>query len=236
MKEAAGPIIGIASRSINSEDNTGAAFAVLSSYVRAVIQSGGIPVLIPPHSIEALRILDGVLLTGGEDISDRKYWATGQPLEPLDHGRDIAEFELARETVNLGVPILGICRGAQILNCMFGGNIERISESHFGFHSGVKSGDGNCHIVEVDQSTNLGAFCEEDTLFVRSRHAVKISRLGNNLRKAAWSTDGQIEAFEGLRKTLLGVMWHPEWPPDEVHPHPSVLTWLVQHARKARSS
>lgn len=164
-----------------------------------------------------IKGLDGLLVTGGSDIEPARYGqladpTTGQP----DPERDEIEIYLAAEALQAGLPVLGICRGLQILNVIHGGTlIQNLAtgivhtrkidpEDEPGKHAAA-------HAIEVAQGSILERIIGQGRHEVNSRHHQAIDRIGQGLVASAWADDGTIEAIERHdRSFFVGVQWHPE--------------------------
>jgi putative glutamine amidotransferase len=148
------------------------------------------------HADEGLDGLDGLVLVGGGDV------------DPL---RDAAELELIREAERRGVPVLAICRGAQVLATAFGGRLEPLDGARAGRH-GVSIRSLSAHGVDLVPGTRAAAMYAGPGLRVSSTHAFAIAEAGPRLRVAARSDDGVIEAVESAGGWwAVGLQWHPEW-------------------------
>ncbi|MFI6845103.1 gamma-glutamyl-gamma-aminobutyrate hydrolase family protein [Kitasatospora sp. NBC_00085] len=189
---------------------------VPQTYVDAVAVAGGTPVLLPPqpggvgHLLDAL---DGLVLSGGPDIDPARYAAAADPRTgPPHHARDDWELELLRGALVRDLPLLGVCRGMQLLNVALGGTLRQhlpershqIVPAEFVRHQvGVHDGSR--------LATVLGPAAE-----VSCYHHQAADRIGAGLRATAWAADGTVEALElPGHRFALGVQWHPETDPDD---------------------
>ncbi len=189
------------------------------AYMRAVERAGGLPVALPPiatANVEALLDhLCGVLLTGGPDLDPSFYGAEPHAeLGPTDALVDEFELELCRRADARGMPLLGICRGAQLLNVARRGSLhQHIPDLKLGpiVHRQSEPGDRTTHEVRVAPDSALAQTTGGGPMMVNSFHHQAIDRLGKRLRAVAFSPDGLIEAIEDADATLvLGVQWHAE--------------------------
>jgi putative glutamine amidotransferase len=193
------------------------------AYMRAVEQAGGLPVALPPLKSEnvdpLLDQLSGLLLTGGPDIDPACYGAEPHPeLGPIDHDVDVFEIALCRRADRRGMPILGICRGAQVLNVARQGSlIQHLPDISSGAieHRQPEPGDRTTHEVRVAPDSGLAQTTGGGPVDVNSFHHQAIDRLGLGLRPVAWAQDGMIEAIEQANEGqdghfVLGVQWHAE--------------------------
>jgi putative glutamine amidotransferase len=187
-------------------------------YLRAVERAGGIPVVIPPLDEEAIEpLLDcvrGVCLPGGPDLDPASYGGSDHPaLGPTEPDLDRFELALARRADERGMPILGICRGAQILNIARGGTlIQHLPDRRrTGDHHQAAPGRRTIHEVGLRGDSRLAAILGRDRLRVNSFHHQAVRRVGRGLRAVGRSPDGVIEAIEAPgRDFLIGVQWHAE--------------------------
>lgn len=190
---------------------------VWTHYVEALDHAGGLPVVFPTTAFlaerpgEALDAVDALLLPGGRDLAAESYGAEPHPAnEPGDPERDRAELALCREALDRGLPILGVCRGMQLLNLVLGGGIEQHLEDADGVHR-AQPGSFTSHDVEIVPGSRLAEIAGGDRARVRSHHHQGIAPLADDLSAVAHAPDGVIEAAEldgdGF---CLAVLWHPE--------------------------
>src|SRR4051794_3842509 len=182
-------------------------------YLRAVEAAGGLPVVLAPDDpaiAEALiERLDGVVLAGGPDLYPLGYGAAErhERLGPTDRVVDAAELALARAADRRGIPLLGICRGAQAINVARGGTLRQ----HLDDHRQTQEATHPAHAVAVAPRSLLAALTGGGRLDVTSFHHQAADRLGRGLRAVATAPDGTVEAIEDpSRPFLLGVQWHAE--------------------------
>jgi putative glutamine amidotransferase len=188
------------------------------TYLRALERAGAVPFVIPPLSASAidhvLTGLDGLCLSGGPDLHPANYGAAVHPeLGPTEAHLDRLELELAREADLLGVPILAICRGAQALNVVRGGDLEQHlpDRSRLIDHRQRVKGERPTHTVRIERSSRLAELVGADGLEVNSFHHQAVRTLGSGLVAAAFADDGTVEAIEDPhRPFFLGVQWHAE--------------------------
>jgi putative glutamine amidotransferase len=191
-----------------------------TAYLRSVEAAGGIPVALttaPPQ--EAPFLLDGVqalLLTGGSDVDPALYGQAPHPrLGPVLRERDDFELALVREALDRDLPILGICRGHQVLNVATGGTLlQDIPSDLTGgeVHDSERERWQRSHDVRILPGTRLRELLGEDTVAVNSFHHQAVKDLGRGLRVSAVSgKNGVVEGIEAeASRFVLGVQWHPE--------------------------
>ncbi len=180
------------------------------TYLQAIERAGAVPVVLPPcvSDLESLiSRLDGICLSGGPDLDPEAYGARERHVElgPTEPSLDTFELALARVSVERGIPLLGICRGAQALNVACGGTLHQ----HLPGHRQSEPGCRVSHAVEVLPGTRLAALIGPGSVEVNSFHHQAVDRLGRGLRIAARAADGTVEAIEGAGYTI-GVQWHAE--------------------------
>jgi putative glutamine amidotransferase len=205
-----------------------------STYVSAIAQAGGRPVVLPPLDEgveETLDALDGLLFSGGEDLDPDHYGAERHAeTKGVHEARDRAELILLGAALERDMPVLAVCRGSQIMNVALGGDLVQHVPELVG-HEEHRHTPGTFadHDVRVDPASRLGRVLG-DHAPVKSHHHQGFGRLGEGLREAAWADDGLVEGLEDPnRRFALGVLWHPEEGDDD-----ALFTALVTEARRYR--
>lgn len=187
-------------------------------YVDGVSAAGGLPLLVPPTEEIAeepgavLDRVDGLLLVGGEDLGPDTYGAEPHPATGLKNvRRDLAELALLREALARDLPVLGICRGAQLLNVAYGGDlVQELGEVTSLDPHLPEPGTFGRHPVSVSGGT-LRELVGDSVEAVSSHHHQSFGRLGEGLVATGQAPDGLVEALEDpARDFALGVLWHPE--------------------------
>lgn len=178
-------------------------------YFEALRQVGLEPVGITPHEPGTLEGLGGLLVTGGKDVDPARYGQAKHPETDADGERDKLEADLLRKALDADLPVLAICRGAQLFNVVHGGNlIQHLASS--GVHKAPPE-ELDVHAVRVAENTRLAAIVGQASLRVNSRHHQAADDVGPGLVVSARSDDGVIEALERPDKSFaLAVQWHPE--------------------------
>ncbi|HWA17348.1 MAG TPA: gamma-glutamyl-gamma-aminobutyrate hydrolase family protein [Gemmatimonadales bacterium] len=200
--------------------------AVNAAYVQATLRAGGIPLVLPPvirsEDVPAVvDALDGVLLTGGEDVDPRHFNEAPHPkLGSVDPDRDRFEFAILKEAWERRMPVLAICRGIQVVNVAFGGSLwqdipsQRPSDI---VHNTKSARDQRSHAVALTPGSRVARALGAERIEVNSFHHQSIKDLAKEFVVTGLAPDGEIEAIEsvGDASWLLAVQWHPE----EFHRH-----------------
>jgi len=185
------------------------------TYLDAVVESGGIPVLLPPTDADSrpvLDLLDGLVLVGGADLDPAGYGARRQPeTREIRPHRDAVETELFRYALDIDLPVLGVCRGGQLLNTALGGTLHQHLPDTIGSDAHLPA-PGHFGSVRIElASGSLAARALGASATVSCHHHQAIDRLGSDLIPVAWAADRTVEAVELPGRTFaLGVQWHPE--------------------------
>ncbi|MEU6283545.1 gamma-glutamyl-gamma-aminobutyrate hydrolase family protein [Streptomyces sp. NPDC047028] len=186
-----------------------------AAYPRMVRRAGGLAAMLPPddpaHAAATVARLDGLVIAGGPDVDPACYRAERSPRTgPPARERDAWELALLRAALETGVPLLGVCRGMQLLNVACGGTLVQ----HLEGHAEVVGVFGGHAVKPVPGTLYAGAVPEETV--VPTYHHQAVERLGTGLVPAAHAADGTIEAIElpSARGWVLGVQWHPEMGDD----------------------
>jgi putative glutamine amidotransferase len=231
------PVIGITTY---APDGNPPAFSLPTGYVRAVMLSGGLPLLLPfgPDPGDLLDRIDGLLLSGGGDL-DPAVHRGGEHPTVYGVSRERDEFEIAlvhRALERPDFPLLGVCRGMQVLNVALGGDLELHIPDLRGeqvIHR-LPPREPTRHPVELDPVGPLAKLYEETALDVCSWHHQEVATLGRGLRPVAHAADGVIEGlvYDG-HPSVLAVQWHPELQVEKEPLQRRLFTWIVERARRA---
>ncbi|MBS4032077.1 MAG: gamma-glutamyl-gamma-aminobutyrate hydrolase family protein [Clostridiales bacterium] len=216
-------LIGITCNFHNFENRLSAA------YVRAISCTGAVPLLFPvtphPYSWEQmLQTVDGLLLTGGGDPDAVHFGEEALPAQgEVQPNRDEMELFLARRTLALGIPVLGICRGVQLLNIAAGGTLHQdLAGTARVQHDQKAPRSYPIHRVSVKRPSLLYHIVQQERFRVNSMHHQAVKSPGAGAVISAVADDGVVEAVEFPHHPFaLGVQWHPEW-----------LTKQATHAQK----
>jgi putative glutamine amidotransferase len=207
-------------------------------YLDGVTLAGGIPILLPPQPVDeeiAARVLDGLdalVITGGRDVDPATYGQEPHLMtdEPASD-RDAWEFQLLREALRRRLPVLGICRGAQVLNVVLGGTLHQHLPDVVG-HSWHQAGNAvfNTSAIQTVPGTRLAAVIGEST-DAQCYHHQAIAELGKGLIASAWDPDGVIEGVEIPGENfVLAVQWHPEERLDDLRLFAAVVQAAAEYA------
>jgi putative glutamine amidotransferase len=199
---------------------------LMQSYVNAVTQAGGVPVLIPSLIEEdgwdaVYSRLDGILFSGGGDISLEHF--SGQPhprIDDVDLARDSIELNFVNAAASDGKPFLGICRGCQVVNVALGGTLfthipDQLPDALDHDYPGNKR-TILVHEVKIEEGTYIAEIYGEPFIRVNSLHHQGLKDIAPSLRVAGHASDGLVEAIElPDHRFGLAVQWHPEWLTDQ---------------------
>lgn len=229
------PFIGVTTSNRDEEGN----FLTPARYVDAIRAAGGIPILLPPGESEPqvlLSLVDGLVLTGGGDLCPSTYGE--DPDHPkvryVNPERDRFELALAKGVMRLGIPVLGICRGMQLLNVVSGGKlIPHVPDVYGGLdHFNPEDRKPTRHTVNILNATRLQQIIGAAEISVVSWHHQAICDVPAGWRLSACSTDDLIEAIEHeTHPWAVAVQWHPEFTFQEVE-HFRLFQDFVQAARQ----
>jgi putative glutamine amidotransferase len=217
----------------------------LDDYVASVETSGGKPRIldVTDSARTVVNEIDGLLLTGGGDVDPVLYGEERHPtVEDAEPGRDEFEIDIARRAMDADLPLLAICRGAQVLNVAAGGTLVQDIPSAVETelpHSITTPKDHVAHDVQITAGSRLQqalgpAVSSSHTCRVNSRHHQSVGRLGASLSPSATAPDGVVEAIENSEQEFcIGVQWHPEnfWRTGEFK---SLFDSFIEAARSRR--
>jgi putative glutamine amidotransferase len=204
-----------------------------TDYARGVTEAGGLPVHIPIEldPCEMIPHLDGVLLTGGTDVDPARYGADPSPdLLAPEPERDGLEFALLEAAIERGTPVLGVCRGLQVINVFAGGSLNQHVPAHVRYDRPV---DAEEHVVEFAEGSILHGLYGSRRK-VNTLHHQTVDQAGDNLVVTAFSDDGVVEGLEHRWAEVLAVQWHPELMTSRAGD--PVFRWLVESAAARMAS
>lgn len=217
------PLIGITT--FNGKNDYGRPISgVQHTYIRAVTQAGGLPVMIPAIMDEEDRNelysrLQGVLFSGGGDIDIKYFNGEDHPeIADVDDVRDTTELSLLAQSVADGKPFLAICRGVQVMNVALGGTLYTHIPDQFKtiIEHSQDEFTTLIHPVNIDEDSRLAEIFGETLLNVNSLHHQGLKDVASSLKVVGHAPDGLIEAVElPGHPYAMGVQWHPEWLTDQ---------------------
>lgn len=191
------------------------------NYIKSISIAGGVPFLIPVTANDIdigsyLDIIDGVMFTGGNDISPVLYGE--EPIKEvvsISEDRDSYEFALYKEAFKRNMPVLGICRGIQLINAASGGTLYQDIYSELkdikGHYQSDTPSDNLYHSVDISKGSKLYNIFGSEKILVNSFHHQSVKKVADGFKITAKASDGIIEAIENIHKDfIVGVQWHPE--------------------------
>lgn len=217
------PVIVTSSASNDDSESHVPHFCLHKSYTNAIVEAGGMPLMAVAHGdhdafAKLVNIMDALFLPGGADIQPTQYHEEPSCLlKAVNQDRDGLELALIKAAREKGVPILGICRGMQLINVAYGGSLyQHIADNTL---PGVAHDNRDtsiprhyvAHQVTITPDSLLSRVIDTDTIPVNSRHHQAVKHLGEGLTVSAVAPDGVIEAIEDTNHPfILGIQWHPE--------------------------
>ena len=191
---------------------------IAHDYLNAIWRAGAVPVLIPvsedaEHALAMLEMVDGLLISGGNDVSPSMYDQPEKKCGTLDLNRDRIEKTLLGAALEKNMPVLGICRGIQLMNAALGGTLHQdLPTEGFTNHTIVdRERNAAAHTVDVKENSLLAEIIGNGTLGVNSFHHQAIDILASSLEAAAVTKEGIIESvYMPDKPFVLAVQWHPE--------------------------
>lgn len=232
------PIIGITAGFNNSEER----HFLTDYYVQAVEALGGIPVIIPSTDISLIEnvynLVDGLIFSGGADLDPDFFGESPQKgIKEITPIRDIFELTLAKQALRGKKPVLGICRGIQVLNIAAGGNIyQDLVGVTLQEHDQKAPKWNTYHKVEILEDSLLFNIIGQKTVKVNSFHHQSVKDLGIGFNSSAWSEDGLIEAIENntSEQVIIGVQWHPECTWNQDRASKNLFEFLINCAKERK--
>jgi putative glutamine amidotransferase len=211
-------------------------------YFKGITDAGGVAALLPPQPVDSgigermLDSLDGLVITGGNDVDPGVYGQEPHPrTDKPTQERDAWEFALLRGALARKLPVLGICRGAQVLNVALGGTLHQHLPDVIG-HSGHRAGNAVFTTLPVRTvaGTRLASLVGE-SVEARCYHHQAIAELGEGLVVSGWDADGVVEALELPGNVfVLAVQWHPEESLEDLRLFSAIVDAAQTYAGKER--
>ena len=210
------PVIGITA--VSSFDEKMHAQRI--TYAQAIWAAGGEAILLPCNSDKSsceqiVSMLDGLLAPGGHDIDPEFYGEKKiEQCGKISRYEDEYDMELVKETVKQGKPVLGICRGMQLINVLYGGSLYQDLPTQYSeelIHTRIHPENENFHTVQIEKESYLAKILgETEDVVVNSSHHQAVKEIAKGFRVTAKASDGTIEAMENEDASVLCVQWHPE--------------------------
>lgn len=212
------PLIGITTYGRDKHGN----FHLPAEYIDAVRQAGGVPILLPPGESRVAPILarlDGLIFAGGGDINPGLYGGESHPtVSDVDTERDAFELKLAQHVLRGSLPVLGICRGVQMLNVATGGDliVDIPQECGLDVRHRTEEGKETEHFVQIEKNSRLAEILQASEITVVSKHHQGLRTISSEWQVVARAGDGLIEALQHKHHPwMLAVLWHPELGDDD---------------------
>lgn len=213
------PIIGITSS--NTKNQYTQIVSLNQEYVQAIQLAGGIPIILPSvenleDAIQCISHVDGILFSGGGDIAPYVYGAEPSKwINEMDYKRDVAELFLFEASYSSNLPILGICRGMQLINVACGGtlfqDLHQETDTTLGHSPSSVPRNQLFHSVQIKEGSFLEQIMGGTEVLVNSHHHQSLDAVSKNFEVVANAKDGIIEAIWDREKDfVVGVQWHPE--------------------------
>jgi len=207
------PLIGITA-------TNGSRTSLSNAYWQAVEDAGGIPVIIPVSDdaamlVQLLERLDGILLSGGGDVAPEFFGEMPhQAMGQVDSMRDRCELAILRLTQKSGVPVLGICRGVQMINVAYGGTLWQDLPAQYSdsiAHRQHERGNIGTHTITINRGSRLSEALQADSYAVNTFHHQAVKDVASGFTATAHTADGAVEAIEAADgRPVWGVQFHPE--------------------------
>lgn len=242
MQKVKIPLIGITSNLMTISEGPfqgQGRFFLNQGYVDSIVKAGGNPILLPPLGDRELirrqlSSLDGLIFSGGHDVHPSNYGEEPHSLlGETSSERDAYESKLLEIAYEMEIPLLGICRGMQLMNVYFGGKLHQdLSLTNHDLDSAhVDSFNLDLHEVNLAPKSLLAAIFQTSALKVNSYHHQTVKEMASGLQVTATSADGFIEGIAHLNHPWLqGVQWHPEVQYDEMEPlFKAFIQAAIQH-------
>lgn len=204
--------------------------AVAVEVLRSILRAGGEPVILFPsedhHDRDRYALLDGVVLPGGADVSPELYGEVPADTTQVAHygGQDAAEIAVIRDCIELGIPMLAICRGLQLLNVACEGTLTQHLDANAIDHV------NSLHTVDISEGSRTAAAIGTLTPRVSSYHHQGVAKLGRELKVVGRADDGVIEAIEHDSAPIIAVQWHPEDHAATLPSDQALFDWVVREA------
>ncbi len=212
-------------------------YRLKSSYIKAVINAGGVPLIIPfDESIDPIDVIskiDGLIISGSKDDIDKYFLSqSNRPNRSNSFKRQQFEFSLASHAIDRGIPVLGICGGMQLINVLFGGNLIEDIPSQTGSKIHKKKYFEIAHKILIKKDSHLYRAAGVEELEVNSTHHQAVYDIPNHFVGTAIAEDGIVEAIEyKSNQFVVGVQYHPEALIKDKN-HLKLFEYFIKKARR----
>lgn len=194
---------------------------VSGTYIESILKSGGTPIIIPVMTEgkvlrEIVKDLDGLVMIGGDDVDPLYYKENPIPkVNEIDSIRDIYDLVLLKLATDRNIPVLGICRGEQIINVAFGGSLYQDIPKQYPNktikHKQSEPREEGTHIVNIEKNSKLANILGQTEILTNTYHHQSVKTVAPHFSVSAKTSDGIIEAIEAYpNRSMLGIQWHPE--------------------------
>lgn len=237
------PVIGVLGNSLNNTSGPVLIPATYANtaYCNAVVRNGGIPFIIPyledgEDLLKLMKLCDGILFPGGEDVDPHLYGEEPHAsIGTINRKMDLFWIKAERFAEELGLPVLGICRGMQLINVARGGSLyqdlKELNPNHF-LHTQKQNRDYLIHKVFIDPDSILAELFNINEILTNTLHHQCVENPGKDLHVTAYSADKIPEAMESKDRRIVLVQWHPEELVDSEPRMNLVFKNLVQEASR----
>lgn len=235
------PIIGIVSNPLSENRSI---YKVNATYIERVIEAGGLPLAIPSKiSLKdcerIIASIDGLIIPGGGDILPELFGEETHPrVKYALKDVDIFEMEMIRLAKKDEKPVLGICRGAQLINVAFGGSLYQDIPSQYVNEvchmQSTYNLDHPMHKVYLEEESNVYRIFGERVLDVNTLHHQAVKDIGQGLKVVGRAKDGVVEAIESEDGMIIGLQWHPENLAPNYKIYMKIFDYLIEKSRKDR--
>ena len=232
------PVIGMTAM---ANEDCGKVYRCNQTYVHAILNAGGIPVLLPSngadeHYAALAEKLDGLLIPGGADVNPLLYGEEAVPQVTMARSADDTfEFAMIHAMAKLNKPILGICRGVQVINTAFGGTLWQDIPSQYETNICHRQSGPRYeafHYVNLEKGTRMADIFGLDKLAVNTYHHQAVKDVAEGFQVCGRANDGLIEAIEHKEKYIMGVQWHPECMVDVHKEYEPLFKDFIREASK----
>jgi len=195
---------------------------------------GAVAHYVTPKKPTLPLVVHGIVIGGGDDIEPSHYGLLGDADSVYDPERDALEIQVLKQAISLNIPVLGICRGAQLINVVAGGSLHSDIRP-LRLHTPNQNSIFPVKTVSIDIDSKVYQILNKKEVRVNSLHKQAVDRMAESLKATAYDEDGFVQAIEDPKKAyFVGVQWHPEYMPYRLEQR-KLFKALVNSAKKAKS-